>query len=272
MVDSEGRAIKECRNDQDDRWKTSWLTWQIPVPPDAHGQIWRFRQSPPACAILRIDGVGPLVSLMPEAFFTPDRVPPPSTQAEDAPPRWREQVIRIEPGKKLSVPRGPKTGEGQYQHVHVREGTIEFWMRADTSDDSVANLPFLRFGRMRLWRRTQIGTYYNLGKGFLQSGFLIRPRVWYHVALTWHLGDGEREPSMNLLINGIPMMGRMQTRLPADTGDWTGPKLELGNNEPMRITGLCISSVTREQKLQAGALSPPPDAHTLYWQHGGERP
>ena len=268
LLGSDGRKIKERRHDQADRWQSSWLTWKVPVPPEVRGQIWCFRQSPPAGAILRIDGVGPLASLEPDALFTPASVPPPpSLVAQDAPPQWSEEVACIEPGKKLSIPRGPKTGEGQYQHVHVRQGTIEFWMRADTSDDSMANLTFFAFGRLRLWRRTQIGTYYNLGKGFLQSGFLFRPRAWYHVALTWDLGDEQRQPAMALLIGGVPMVSRMQTRLPADTGDWTGPALAFGSVAAMRITGLRISSTARDHELQKGALSPPPDAQTLYWQH-----
>ena len=112
----------------------------------------------------------------------------------------------------------------------------------------------------------------NLGKGFLQSGFLIRPKVWYHIALTWDLGDEQHKPSMNLLVNGVPMRSSMQTELPPTTGDWTGEALQFGNAEPMRITGLRISSVVRDQELQRGALSPPPDEHTLYWQHGGAKP
>jgi len=62
------------------------------------------------------------------------------------------------------------------------------------------------------------------------------------------------------------MMSSMQTQLPADTGDWTGPSLDIGASEPLRITGLRISAVSREQDLQKGLLSPPPDAQTLYRQ------
>ncbi|MBM4087366.1 MAG: hypothetical protein FJ272_21450, partial [Planctomycetes bacterium] len=154
LVDSAGRTIKDSST-ATERWQTSWLTWQIPVPAEERGRLWRFRQSPPASSTLRIAVVSPLVSLTPEAFFVPARTPPPPSSAvEESPPKWREPVFAIEPGKKLSIPRGPQTGEGRYQHVHVREGTLEFWLRADTSDDSLENLTFLRFGRLHLWRRT----------------------------------------------------------------------------------------------------------------------
>ena len=210
-----------------------------------------------------------MVSVTPEACFTPARVPPPRAHAAaDQPREWRGSVAVIEAGKRMVVPRGAKTGDGQYEHVHVRQGTIEFWLRADTSDDSVENLSFLRFGRLNLWRRTQLGTYFNLGKGFLQSGFLIRPRVWYHVALTWDVGGEGGAARINLFLEGLPVMAGMQEALPADTGDWTGDALEFGTAEPMRVCGLRISSVARDQELQRGSLSPAPDAQTLYWQEG----
>jgi len=77
---------------------------------------------------------------------------------------------------------------------------------------------------------------------------------------------------MSLLIDGVPMMSIMQTQLPANTGDWTGDALVFGNAEPMHITGVRIASVARDQELRAGRLSPPPDADTLYWQHGAVKP
>ncbi len=40
----------------------------------------------------------------------------------------------------------------------------------------------------------------------------------------------------------------------------------------LAVTGLRVSSVSREADLQAGRLSPPPDAQTLYWQHAEARP
>ena len=169
----------------------------------------------------------------------------------------------------MTLPRGGKTGEGMYEHVHARRGTIEFWMRTDTNDAGMDNLGFLTFGKMRLWRRTQTGTYLNLGKAMIQSGFLIRPRAWYHLAMTWNFGDAEQKPAMEVYINGLPMMSLVQTPLTADLGDWTGETLSLGTTFPMHVSGLRISSTVRDKELREGLLSPPPDEHTLYWQHDG---
>ena len=273
LENPQGQIVREFPHRTMDPWKPPWLTWQVPVPAEAQNGLWRFRQAPPASTVLRIDGASPLVSLTPDACFLPARVPSRlHPETTDAPAGWGHGVATIEAGKRLSIPRGEPTGDSTYEHVNVHQGTVEFWMRADTSDDTMEGFTYLRFGSLHLWRRTQVGTYLNLGKGFLQSGFLFRPRAWYHVALTWHLGDETREPVLSLLVNGVPVIWRMQTRLPADTGDWTGEALQLGGTDPMRITGLRISAVQRDEELQRGVLSPPPDAQTLYWQHAESKP
>ena len=271
LRDSAGKLLREDADTERARWRTSWLEWTVPVPAGEQGRLWSFRQSPPLSAILRIDGIGPLVHPTADAVFAPDTIPPPDIGSPPpAPPRWPHKIFHIESGKTMTVPRGEKTGEGLYEHIHVQRGTIEFWLRTDTNDASMDNLTFFGFGQMRLWRRTQTGTYLNLGKGMLQSGFLIRPEAWYHLAMTWDFGDDENKPMMELYINGIPMMSIMQTQLPADLGDWTGETLSLGTAAPMHISGLRISSIVRDEELQEGLLSPPPDSHTLYWQHATE--
>ena len=263
----DGRIVRQHPDRAMDPWKPPWLEWQVPVPAEARGGLWRFRQAPPASAVLRIEGASPLVSLTPDAHFSPAAVPARlSAPTSDMPPGWDGAMFTIEADKRLTVPRGEKTEDGGYEHINPQEGTIEFWMRADTSDDTMVGFTYLRFGSLHLWRRTQVGTYLNLGKGFLQSGFVFRPRAWYHVALTWHLGNDKQTPVMRLLVNGVPTKARMQTALPPDTGDWTGPVLQIGGSDPMRIAGLRIASVRRDNELQHGIQSPPPDANTLYWQ------
>ncbi|NQT19124.1 MAG: hypothetical protein HQ592_05430, partial [Planctomycetes bacterium] len=268
LRDSTGKLLRQDGDTERDRWRTSWLEWTVPVPTAAQGKVWHFRQNPPLSAILSIKGIVPLIHPTVAAVFAVDKIPPavPST-APAAPPEWQHEVIHIAAGKTLTVPRGKSTGEGTYEHVHVHRGTIEFWLRAETSDGGMDNLTFLTFGKMRLWRRTQTGTYLNLGKGMIQSGFLIRPRAWYHLALTWDFGDDEHKPMTEIYINGIPMNSLTQTQLPPDLGDWTGEMLSLGTTAPLQISGLRISAIVRDQELRQGLLSPPPDKQTLYWQH-----
>ena len=85
-------------------------------------------------------------------------------------------------------------------------------------------------------------------------------------------GDERQKPSTEVYVNGIPMVSLVQTPVPADLGDWTGDALALGTAAPMHVTGLRISSVVRADALARGELSPPPDEHTLYWQHAPEAP
>ncbi|MCP4640105.1 MAG: hypothetical protein GY851_06720, partial [bacterium] len=150
MRNATGRLLRQSSDVNRARWRTSWLEWKVPVPADAKGKIWRFRQSPPLSAILRIDGIAPLVHPTSDAVFTPAAISPAATVVpRSSPPGWRHKVVHIETGKKMIVPRGKKTGEGTYEHVHAHRGTIEFWMRADTSDAGMDNLGFLDFGKMR---------------------------------------------------------------------------------------------------------------------------
>ena len=271
LRNSAGKLLRQDTDTERERWRTTWLEWTVPVPDDAQGKIWHFRQSPPLSAILRIKGIGPLVHPTEDSVFTPDTIPPEDTGTPaPGPPGWQHEVVHIEAGKTMRVPRGESTDGGAYEHVHAHRGTIEFWMRTDTDDAGMDNLGFLTFGGMRLWRRTQTGTYLNLGKAMIQSGFLIRPQVWYHLALTWDFGDAEHEPGMEIYVHGIPMTSLVQTKLSADLGDWTGDTLALGTAAPMHVTGLRVSSMVRDKELRAGRLSPPPDEHTLYWQHAAE--
>ena len=272
LRDGTGTVVREDIDTERARWRTNWLEWTVPVPTGEQGRIWQFRQSPPLSAILRIKGVGPLVHPTGDAVFALDAPNDSPPTPLSAPPGWEHEVTHIGAGETWAVPRGDKKEDEGYEHVHVPRGTIEFWMRTDTDDGSMDNLSFMRFGKMHLWRRTQTGTYLNLGKGMLQSGFLIRPRAWYHLALTWDVGDGGTKGTMEVYLNGIPMKSLMQTELPADLGDWTGATLELGTAAPMHISGLRISSIVRDEGLRQGVLSPPPDNHTLYWQHANPEP
>ena len=249
------------------------LTWGVELPTGSAGQLWSLKQTPPSCAVLRMDGIGPLAGMTADAFFEPAEVPrrllPETT---DAPPGWTGKVAVIESGKRLTVPRGKSTGDGTYEHIHAPRGTIEFWMRADTSDDTATGLSYMGFGRLYVTRRKQFGTYLKLGEGFLQSRFLVRPYAWYHLAITWELGDESHAPDVSLLVGGVPVLSHMQTRLPRNTGDWTADALWFGSGDPMRIAGLRISSVRRDEELAQGLFSPPPDANTLHHQDRAPNP
>ena len=90
--------------------------------------------------------------------------------------------LRIEAGKTLSIPRGPKTGEGAYQHVHVREGTIEFWMRAATGDWTGEALVFGSREPMRITglRVASVSRERELRQGILSPAPDAHTLYWQH--------------------------------------------------------------------------------------------
>lgn len=77
---------------------------------------------------------------------------------------------------------------------------------------------------------------------------------------------------MNLLVNGVPLVSRMQTRLPDQATDWTGESLVFGSAEAMSIASLRIWPVTRDEHLQAVVLSPPADEGMRYCQQPAAGP
>lgn len=261
LLDETGRRIKE----ESSAGGGSAFNWNIKLPPGAGGKIWSIRYTGSSNILLRITGVD-MGSPDKEALFAPGNVVAnPHFKILPAPPKFSGSVINLSAGEALKVPRGTKTEGDRYSNLNLREGTIEFWIRVDASDENIVNMNFLEFGNMRLWHRGMSGLYWNLGRGYLQSGFVLLPKVWYHAAFTWNMEtENGKKPVMNLYIDGVSIMGRMQTALPGYTGDWSGPELVIGGKEPLSIAGLRISSVNREDELKQGLLTPPDDTNTLY--------
>ena len=244
----------------------SLLELEVKVPPESAGRVWSIMFSGTAGKLLRIKGVD-MVSAKRDAIFLPAKVPPPSPSLSlPYPAGFAGKIVSLPAGKSYSVPRGEKTGEHAYSHVNVKQGTIEFWMRLDANEENLFSLTLLRFGDMRIYHRGLGGIYLNMGKGFLQSGFIFRPGKWYHVAVAWDMGPGNTETYLNLFVDGVSMLGTVMSPLPADTGDWTAGKLVIGGGQAFSMGGLRISSVNRSEDLQKGILSPAPDKNTLYMQ------
>jgi len=84
------------------------------------------------------------------------------------------------------------------------------------------------------------------------------------VALTWRTGNAGKSPSMDLFVNGISMMGRMQTPLPRDTGDWTGNELRIGSNVPIYVAGLRILDTYLEKDSKGKVVTDGNTAGVLY--------
>jgi len=270
LLDPEGHVVKEATRKFGSMPPSKWTAWKVPVPKAHRGRLWRLRLRPQVAEIqevlLRIDGVPPVVSATPESFFVPERIPETVQAAPRPAPLGVTTPIRtIAAGKTFVIPRGKKTGEKRYEHLNAEEGTIEFWIRPDSSAEDLVDATFLHCGALRLFRRSQLGTYVTLAKASYQSAILLRPGAWHHVAVIWQLGPARRRPALRLLVDGV-QFGKVAFGSLEDAGDWTGPNIEIGSNAPLHVTGLRIADVSRSGELHKGVFSPPPDEHTLYYE------
>ncbi|MEW6356503.1 MAG: LamG-like jellyroll fold domain-containing protein [Planctomycetota bacterium] len=268
LLDADGKVIKEETQEFGAVPAAEWTEWTVPAPAEQRGKLWRFQVRPligdVQDVLLRIDGVPPVVSTTPESYFIPEQIPDsPHPKPQPAPLGVTTPVQTIAAGNKFVIPRGEKTGDMRYEHLNAKEGTIEFWVRPDWSEDDLSDHDFLRCGGLRMLRRSKIGTYVQLDKAILQSGFVLRPGVWHHVAVAWKLEEAKLESKLRLVIDGVPF-GAINYGTIEGATDWTGPAIEIGTNTELAVTGLRISDVSRLEDLQKGTLSPPPDAHTLY--------
>ncbi len=247
--DSSGELKKEEEITYAATPQRDYRTWSFEVPTAERGKLWRFSVTPSSPEVeqtyLRFADVPPLVWTSPEAFFAPDK--------EAVAPRKRPQPIaepypgagtalRIEPGQPLAIPRGALQ-EGGYESLDPRQGTLEFWFRPEWALDDISDHAIASCGKMRLYRRSRIGTYFGLG-GTRQSGLVTEPGYWYHLAATWDSGGPDRPPETQLFINGIKtgsMMGPAKEAL----GDWTGDALSIGGDVAFAIEDVRVSSTIR---------------------------
>ncbi|MBM4080463.1 MAG: LamG domain-containing protein, partial [Planctomycetes bacterium] len=165
-------------------------------------------------------------------------------------------------GKPLVIPRGEKLSDGRYKSLDARQGTLEFWFRAEWPRDDISDHTIASCGQMRLYRRSSLGTYLGLG-GTRQSGFITEPGRWYHLAITWDAGGPGREPKTGLFINGLDLTGQMLSAAKEPLGDWTADKLILGGDVAFTIDDLRISDVVRYEKDSPIPAALSTDPHTL---------
>jgi len=145
--------------------------------------------------------------------------------------------------------------------IDARQGTLEFWFRPEWAADDISDRTIASCGRMRLYRRSRLGTYFSLG-GIRQSGLITEPGQWYHIAATWDAGGPGREPEIELFINGA-RTGRMMSPATQPLGDWTGEELRIGGPVAFAIDDLRISDMVRYEEDFDPASPASRDEHTL---------
>jgi hypothetical protein len=245
----------------------AYTAWTFDVEPAHRGKLWRFTVNPPHPDVeqtwLKFQNVPPVVWTSPEAFFPPDPDalrprPRPGPVAEPYPGAGAAR--RIEAKKPLLIPRGEAMGDGRYKNLNARQGTLEFWFRPEWATDDIGDRTIAHCGKMRLYRRSQIGIYLGLA-GTRQSGFVTQPGQWHHLAITWDAGDPGRPPRTGLFINGCDLTGTMLSPASEPLGDWTGDKLTIGGEVAFTIDDLRLSDVVRYEKDFEPPTAPPSDKH-----------
>ncbi len=248
--------------------QTDYLTWEFVPAAEQRGKLWRLSVSPADPSIeqiyLRFQGVPPIVWTSPDAFFMPPEAasavqPAPTPPAEPYPGAGTSR--RVMPDAPLPIERGAPVAAG-YETLNPQHGTLEFWLRPEWAPDDIADATIATCGKLRLYRRSRIGTYLHLG-GINQSGFVLEPGHWYHIALTWEAGAEGREPQTQLFIDGVKT-GRMLSAAREPLGDWSAEQFTIGGRVPITIDDVRISSTVRypDDFDPPGALEP--DADTLY--------
>jgi hypothetical protein len=282
LFDSKGRRVESKTMEPVHGKSQPWTVWDAAAPPETRGGLWKLQVRPLSANVeevkVRVDGVPPVVSVTPRAFFVPEPMPAVRfPEPRDRPEGVAGPVRTIPAGKEHRISRGPRSGEGRYERVHLRQGTIEFWMRPDWPRDDlmsyettagvVSAKDFLRFGKLQA-RRTRFGVRAALHEGVLMTNFFLASGVWRHIAVTWDLDTEARARRFAFHVDGVPM-GRLWKDVPGEGFDWTGEALRLrATTGPIRIAGLRISAKSRFDDLKQGVLSPPPDEHTLYYDAG----
>ena len=268
VYDAAGNLRAEEELEYGSNPQAQYVTWSFEAAPDQRGKLWRFTLNPSAPQVeqtfLRFTNVPPVVWTNPEAFFDPqaaahERARPAPVEA---PYEGAGAGRRVTPQDPLVIPRGEAVGEGRYESMDARQGTLEFWFRPEWAPDDISDHTILSCGAMRLYRRSSIGTYLTLG-GVRQAALITLPGQWYHIAVTWDAGGPGRAPATGLFINGVECTGNMLGPATEPLGDWTGEAILIGGDVPFTVADLRISNIVRYAEDFDPPRPPEADEHTL---------
>jgi len=236
------------------------IEWEVPAGTD--GKIWSFTALPTdklGGLYVKLEGP-PWLAASKEGFFEPEgKLAPRESLTRPGPlSPGTGKALNIPAAKALTVFCGAGKENVGYERLRVSEGTIEFRLRPGWASDELRDLPFVRCGKLLVYRRGTIGTYlYVTGQGN-QSGFVMMPDCWYHVAVAWHADEDETEQTVfRMYVNGVSL----GTLVAVD--DWTGPVIRIGADVPLDIAALRVSDAARYKDNFDVAPVAPLDEHTL---------
>ena len=262
VFDPNGRRAKDWKMEIGSNTVSKYEPIEWDVPAGADGKVWSFTALPTdKLGGLYVKLGGPQwLAASPGAFFVPKGKLAPRESLTRSDPLSPEagKALNIPAGKALTVSCGARKENGGYERLSATEGTFQFWLRPGWTSDELRDLPFVKCGKLFVYRRGSIGTYlYVDGKGN-QSGFVMMPDCWYQVAITWKADEKEKKQTVfRMYVNGVSL----GTLGAAD--DWAEPVIRIGAKVPLDIADLRVSDVARYKKNFDVVPAVPQDKHTL---------
>jgi len=262
VLDPNGRQVTEWKREVGSNTVSEHEPIEWRVPAGADGKIWSFTALPMdklGGLYVKLDGP-PWLAASEQAFFVPkDKLAlRTSLRGPDPLDPGAGKAFDIPAGKALTVSCGAGKDDGGYERLPASGGTIEFRLRPGWGSDELRDLPFVRCGKLVVYRRGTIGTYLYVGDQGNQSGFVMMPDCWYHVAIAWNADEEKRKrTAFRMYVNGVSL-----GTLVAD-GDWAGPVIRIGADVPLGIAGLHVSDVARYKENFDVHAAASRDGHTL---------
>ncbi len=263
MARAEWSVGSECRHD--------WQRFDLDGGRRAQDEIWSITYLAPMATFLRFEGVPGVIGSAPDELFVPDYTvePPAVPQPEGDVPTWVNSPLGE--GRALALP--PATtmtlaSPDGAPLLNEAEGTVEMWVRDCRPPTDLHNRPLVRCGALNIYRRINVGTYIYMGPGH-QTGMVLPPGRWVHLAATWRPSTAEEGATeVALYLDGVRVETTYNRHIKPEAG-WAGAELSIPAAEVgLFVDELRVSDIARYE----GSFDRPeapfaPDEHTLVLSH-----
>ncbi|MFW5867432.1 MAG: LamG-like jellyroll fold domain-containing protein, partial [Armatimonadota bacterium] len=237
----------------------------------ARDETWSISFLAPMATYLRFEGVPPFVAASGDALFVPERtVEMPAIPAPEGDAPSRVESPLEGGGEALALP--PRVGVALASPdgtplMNEAEGTVEMWVRDARQPTDLRNRALVRSGDLHIYRRINVGTYIYMGPGH-QTGMLLPPGRWTHLAATWRPSEDAGKTEVALYVDGVRVETTYNRHIDAEDG-WPGTELRIpADHAGVYIDELRVSSVARyEANFDRPEAPFAPDENTLILSH-----
>jgi hypothetical protein len=268
----QGEEVASARWEVGSNPRHTWERFELEAGTPAEDEAWSITFLAPMATFLRFEGVEPFVGPGPDVLFTPERtveVPSPPQPEGDAPSRVESPLE--DGGEALGLPSGVgaalQSADGA-PLMNEAEGTVELWLRDTRQPTDLNNRALIRCGEMHIYRRINLGTYIYIGPGH-QTGLVLPPGRWAHLAATWR--PSEKEPGKTevaFYIDGVRVETTYNRHIAAEDG-WPGSELLIpADSAGIYLDELRVSDVARyDGNFERPTVPLAPDDNTIILSH-----